>query len=64
MKLDWMHASEVIPVYDLPERHFSKAVGKHAPPHHLIRISRAHDDPRRRPDAARLDNTSASYYAI
>ena len=64
MKLDWVHASEVIPIYAVPERHFSRAVGKYAPPHHLIRISRAHDDLRRIPDAARSDKTSASFYVI
>lgn len=64
MKIDWVHASEVIPVYDVPERHFSEAVGKYASPHRLIRIFRAHDDPRRRPDAARSDKTSALFCAI
>ena len=39
-------------------------MGNHASPHHLNGISRAHGDPRRRPDAARLDKTSASFCAI
>ena len=64
MKLDWVLVSEGIPVYDLPERHFSYAVANHAAPHHPIGISRAHGDPRRRPDAAHSNKTSASFFTI